>query len=183
MIYLFLDTEFTSFEQPELISIGIVSEDGQHEFYREVSDHNAYKRSQFVKDVVIPLLFNDYATSMIREYVAMDLNKWIDSLPTDQVTIVVDYPGDWHLVKPLLDKVSERRVKINAEMRNHSFLAAARYRAVDVSPEKTLEAMFVMEESEEAYFKTDPRQHHALVDARAMRAGWIAALEVLNGQQ
>jgi len=34
----FLDTKFTDFIDCELISIGIVSEDGRHECYLEVQD-------------------------------------------------------------------------------------------------------------------------------------------------
>ena len=38
MARLFLDTEFTCLVNPQLISIGIVSEDGRQEFYRELKD-------------------------------------------------------------------------------------------------------------------------------------------------
>ncbi len=35
----FLDTEFTQFHRPDLISIGLVAEDGR-EFYAERTDYN-----------------------------------------------------------------------------------------------------------------------------------------------
>lgn len=40
---LFLDTEFTDFQQPDLISIGLVSECGSHEFYAERNDFDLCK--------------------------------------------------------------------------------------------------------------------------------------------
>lgn len=33
---IFIDTEFTQFNDPELISIGLVTEDASHEFYAEL---------------------------------------------------------------------------------------------------------------------------------------------------
>jgi hypothetical protein len=44
----FLDTEFTDFLNCDLISIGMVSEDGQHELYAERSDYEASLCNSFV---------------------------------------------------------------------------------------------------------------------------------------
>ena len=54
---IFLDTEFTSFESPELISIGLAASSGE-DFYAEVPFAVA-SASPFVCDVVIPLLDKD----------------------------------------------------------------------------------------------------------------------------
>lgn len=53
----FIDTEFTDFVNPQLISIGMVADSGE-EFYAEVpfSDDRC---SEFVRETVIPLL-NQY---------------------------------------------------------------------------------------------------------------------------
>ena len=56
---LFLDTEYTGFDSPTptLISLGIVTEDGQREFYVELKD--TWKEadcSKFVKREVLPVL-------------------------------------------------------------------------------------------------------------------------------
>ena len=53
---IFLDTEFTSFEDPKLISVGMVSEDGE-EFYRELADGcELTECSMFVVAWVLPWL-------------------------------------------------------------------------------------------------------------------------------
>jgi hypothetical protein len=53
---IYLDTEFTSLDKPRLISIGMVSEDGQ-EFYRELSDGwHLGECNLFVLAWVLPLL-------------------------------------------------------------------------------------------------------------------------------
>ena len=51
----FLDTEFTDFTWPNLISLALVSEDGR-EFYAERTDYHRDDCSQFVRDNVQPLL-------------------------------------------------------------------------------------------------------------------------------
>jgi hypothetical protein len=51
-----LDTEFTDFIDCDLISVGMVSEDGQHEFYVERSDYQTQWCNQFVRSAVLPQL-------------------------------------------------------------------------------------------------------------------------------
>ena len=53
---IFLDTEYTDPIQIDLISIGIVSEDGSVEFYAERSDYRTDDCNAFVNSVVLPLL-------------------------------------------------------------------------------------------------------------------------------
>src|SRR5471030_2296502 len=53
---IFLDTEFTDFIDCDLISIGMVSEDGQHELYLERSDYRAEWCNSFVHAAVLPQL-------------------------------------------------------------------------------------------------------------------------------
>ena len=53
---LFLDTQFTDFVQPELISIELVSEDGCWAFYAERTDLNFDLCNVFVKESVLPRL-------------------------------------------------------------------------------------------------------------------------------
>jgi hypothetical protein len=51
----FLDTEFTDFVRPDLISIALVGEDGQ-EFYAERDGYYQTDCSGFVRQIVQPLL-------------------------------------------------------------------------------------------------------------------------------
>mgnify|MGYP003705540817 CR=1 FL=1 len=52
---IFLDTEFTDFIDTELISIGLVDENGR-EFYAESTQYRQEACSDFVRQVVVPLL-------------------------------------------------------------------------------------------------------------------------------
>ena len=52
---IFLDTEFTDFARPDLISLALVSEDGR-EFYAERTDYDPERCSEFVRETVLPLL-------------------------------------------------------------------------------------------------------------------------------
>ncbi len=53
---LFLDTEFTDFIDIDLISIGLVSEDGSATFYAERNDYRREAASDFVRVAVLPHL-------------------------------------------------------------------------------------------------------------------------------
>lgn len=174
MLYLFIDCEFTDFKQMDLISLGIVSEDGKHEFYVEITDHIADYRSDFVNQVVIPLLDTaKYGKSY--QWAALHLREWLDALPADQITVVVDYVGDWHLFSEML-KVQPSSKKLNAQLLNHSFLHMLHSRGIHT--QEGLNRGFAALTNEMSnYFSIDPRQHHALVDAKANRYGWVKGYE------
>lgn len=180
---LFLDTEFTDFNKPELISVAFVSEDGQHEFYRENTSHAPYRRSQFVKEVVIPLL-DGGKVAKTEDWIAHDLRDWFKMLPEGDITVITDYVGDMTLVSGLLRLAPiERPLKwvfnnfaFREELKKHGLTAET------VNDDKWLNACAVYEFADEEFFKQDPRQHHALVDARAMRYSWNKGLESLNEQ-
>lgn len=71
---IFLDTEFTSHEKPKLISIGMVSEDGQ-EFYRELTDGwKLAECTMFVVGWVLPWL----SEGKVGNKLYMKLDKHLD---------------------------------------------------------------------------------------------------------
>jgi hypothetical protein len=171
MAYLFVDTEFTDFKNTELISIGIVSEDGDHQFYREVQ-HIADFRSDFVNQVVIPLTDRNFISPDI---VALDLKEWIDALPYPDVTFIVDYVGDYTLMDQLFKKQRPQK-KMYAQMLTQGFLHMLHSRGIHT--QDGLGKGFAALTNETAnYFLQDPRQHHALVDAKANRHGWLKGYE------
>lgn len=51
----FLDTEFTRMDRPNLISLALVTEDGL-EFYAERTDYDPRQCSEFVRERVLPQL-------------------------------------------------------------------------------------------------------------------------------
>ncbi len=98
----FLDTEFTSFEDCHLISVGIVSEDGR-EFYGERTDFELASSSDFVRKVVLPQLGQFPERSMGFEQLRGELNAWLLAVPIKPKPVLCyDYQGDYDLFCLLL---------------------------------------------------------------------------------
>lgn len=72
---IFIDTEFTDFVNPVLISIALVSE-GAREFYAERTDYPQNKCSQFVCKTVLPLLGQVPGAACNRTELACRLRAW-----------------------------------------------------------------------------------------------------------
>lgn len=162
----FFDTEFTRFRdmehEPKLISIGLVADDGR-EFYRELLDTwDISDCSQFVISVVLELLDNKEYTK--EADLAVQLKEWIEGLGADEVVLRCDAPAyDWTFIVELFQfygtwPANLRRkcgtVYFDNDRQRHRYNAGM-----------------------SMYFKDqDARQHHALVDARAMRFAWKYAI-------
>lgn len=177
----FVDTEFTCFEEAtrELISLGLVSEDGKHEFYVEITDHNADFRSDYVEKVIIPMLdFDKYGKTY--PWACQDLKDWIDTLPedVDEVNFIVDYVGDWSLMLPMLERAQPNRT-ISASMYSHAFLTVLHERGVhtDSRIDDAYRALMYSPDEESYYATVDNRQHHALVDAKANRHAFLRGIK------
>lgn len=144
---LFLDTEFTDFIDCELISIGIVSEDGR-EFYAERTDFDQSKCSDFVKEAVLPFLGKEPAVIGTEEEIGQLLRMWLAQF--DQVEVCVDYSMDFELFSYLV------RDPVSLEI-------PAGYRGRNICND-------IADIDVERYWELNGRNaHHALHDARANR--------------
>lgn len=99
----FIDTEFTNFVDPRLISIGMAAASGE-EFYAEVS----YPRdnySEFVREAVIPLLGRVPNAFCPVDDLYMKITSWLKIIRTldEDVDICFDYQTDWDLFSVALD--------------------------------------------------------------------------------
>ena len=158
---LFLDTEFTDILWPELISVGLVSACGEHEFYGELTDFNRRACTRFVWKQVLPKLGNFPGAAMDRPALGTALSSWLEQLPaTDQITIAFDFEGDWELIVPLLSESSAKRC-----VPSHVW-------------------HFIMTQYLPPKLHTPAKvdDHHALCDARVLRANWLAANAFANPQ-
>ncbi len=152
---LFFDTEFTDFLDIELISIGLVSEDGHHIFYAERSDYRAVACSEFVRQAVVPLLGKWPDRIFTREALSRDLYSWLASLH-GRVILACDSAHDRDL---LLDAL-EGELPTNVLARP---LSLASYHTDPV-----------FNAAESKYFQDNGvTRHHALHDALGLRAGWL----------
>ncbi|VVE54321.1 3'-5' exoribonuclease [Pandoraea anhela] len=126
----FLDTEFTDFTDSRLISIAVVSEDGQ-EFYGEVSDFERSICSDFVRAIVLPQLGQFPGRSMPLSQLRDELKTWLLAVPTKPKPVLCyDSHCDYTLITNLLGgplprgwKHENVSLKIDAERFGH-YIAA-----------------------------------------------------------
>lgn len=140
--YVFIDSEFTSLTEPRLISISAVASDGAY-FYCELSDWPREACSQFVRDVVLPLLEGD---SVPHPVATESFLRWLDErLERAPVTLVSDSGFDRWALADLLGREDLPR-------------------GCD-----WLRVPIHYEQLDAAVASLGLRRHHALDDARALR--------------
>jgi len=100
---IFLDTEFSNLSQPQLISIGLVSEDNQP-FYAELNDFDISGCSDFVKAVVLPQLGKQPELVMDTRTLRLHLSAWLQRYSESGGVIAYDYDGDWPLFQTALSE-------------------------------------------------------------------------------
>ena len=150
---LFLDTEFTDFVDSELISIGIVDENGR-EFYAELTDFRREACSGFVVDTVLPLL-GQYSASLVgtKHYVSHRLAEWLAEYRETGATVCVDYQTDWDLFVKLLQQ-------------------APNHHDIDYVTGQLIWTDLDLPKIEWWWTETGLPRHMALYDARANRYGY-----------
>lgn len=167
-MFVFLDTEFTDFVNPKLLSLALVGEDGR-EFYAERMDYDPTVCSDFVRDAVLPLFGRVPGTSCNSEQFTARVRDWFEQL-REPVTVLFDYCAD----RDLLNRI------------------ASGYPSADLGPpanvsqkiqlwENTVCDPIFVQAATGTYSDQWPR-HHALADARALMAGyraWRASIETV----
>lgn len=163
----FLDTEFTDFNQPNLISIGLVTEDGLNSFYVELVDaYTMMQCSYFVHEWVLPLLdakpmmlpldYSKVYAKMTIDECREHLRLWFEHLE-DHIVIYNDAPQfDWTFLKTLLGDAWPLNLKRECQ------LIAAENEIMQQRYNNTIY---------EAY-RNGYREHHAMDDAIVMGMGW-----------
>ncbi len=152
---IFLDTEYTCPVSRDLISLGLVSEDGQYVFYGERSDFDVSSCNAFVRSEVLPLLGSErLALAELRQV----LREWFRKLPR-RIEIACDSHIDWELLHVVFGRELPSNVVGRFDLRSlidstvfHQ--AVCRFHDVAGQP-----------------------WHHSLHDARAHRAGWMAWMD------
>ena len=151
----FLDTEFTDFVRPGLISLALVSEDGR-EFYAERTDYHRDACSAFVRETVQPLLGRVPGAACTNRELTDRVRAWFTALP-EPATIIFDYETDWHL---LVVAILGRPQK-NPPANFATPLYLGSYAITHP----------VFERAQTLTYTQDWPPHHALADARALMAG------------
>lgn len=158
---LFIDTEFTDLLHCELLSLGIVAEDGS-EFYAERSDADLSQCGDFCRVAVLPQLGADPAAVGSEAEISARLKDWLAQFePAGPVLVSVDHPTDWELFTYLAR--DEDTLKVPAWIKGQSIRAGIDPRDV-----------------EEYWRLNGRRDHHALHDARALRFAWQQAQPMIE---
>lgn len=154
---IFLDTEFSDFIDCELISIGMVSEDGQHECYLEVQDFDRAKCNSFVQSAVWSQLgkFDDAKVS--KQALPARLRDWFATLPRG-ITLACDSQHDRDLLADALDGRWPENLQGWFDLRP----------LIDTG---------VFDRAVTKYHTPERPWHHAFYDAHAHRAGWMAWMD------
>ncbi len=143
----FIDTEFTNFSNPQLISIGLAAATGET-FYAEIPYQRA-ECSDFVKEVVIPLLgANPTSDSCDADELRERLRTWLSIVKRhDDMDVCFDSEYDWQF----FSQIFSNQPPAFCRARNIGFYEVnelLRY---------------------EFHEKNQKPEHHALNDAEALR--------------
>lgn len=152
----FLDTEFTDFVRPDLISIGLVAEDGR-EFYAERTDYRRAECNDFVRATVLPLLGRVPGAACRRPALTRRLRQWLEALPEPAI-IVFDYELDWLLLADACLGREHQKPPANVGETLHLDKFAITHP--------------LFEQAQNCTYTKDWPPHHALADARALMAGY-----------
>jgi hypothetical protein len=160
---IFLDTEFTDFNDCDLISIGLVADDGR-DFYAELTDYRQEACNDFVKETVLPLLKKHPTIISGNKFqVAKELNEWLRYYDdgTTIANICVDFNGDWMWMAHLFSLLPPDELVRNIKVTN-----------IYGSLDKMKLEYFWMEQGDIGW-----SQHHALWDAYGNRYAYMGSFD------
>ena len=158
MTRLFLDCEWADEVSRQLVSLALISQDGQHSFYAE-RDPLPGAPSAFVLEVVYPLLERDTAALPDQEFTER-LRTFLTQF--NDPIVLADDCLDFSMLSHALDGFGRSGLP-----------PAPHYRSILITFGDVLVGV-------EDYFEAHPtakeQRHHALVDAEALRCAFAAAL-------
>lgn len=143
---IFIDTEFSDFVNPELISIGLVTDCGEDEFYAELPV-NLSRCNDFVLAIVLPQLCHLPGVLYDRSQLRIRLIEWLNKFEKEApVVISYDYEGDWILFCDLVSNDIPEWISGENIYQNIDAVALQRF-----------------------FIERKVKDHHALNDAKANR--------------
>ena len=173
--HVFLDTEFTDLVNAELLSIGMATRDGRHEFYSELDLNSETgkarqaKSSDFVKYGVLEYWGQIPGAACTELEMGRRAGEWLLKIASDSrkpLTIAFDYQMDYELLEyairdaDLWDRVREVVVPLKVNEVTDAITGE-------------LAAEFCYEQLSNPGGRGLHR-HHALADALALRAAYVA---------
>jgi hypothetical protein len=163
------DTEFTSLtSDADLMSLGFTALDMQNELYIEIEDANLAIASHFTRTEVLPLFGRHNPEVLTRDQAAIRIAEWLDGLRDGNrdrpIVMVSDSPLDWQFFLGLFIQMPGQppwASDFNVVGRMvSSLLDSGRQQAA-------------FTEAVELYHRQHKQRHHALVDARGLKAAYL----------
>lgn len=167
---IFFDTEFTDLTpDADLISIGFISEDGLASYYAELADWDETKASDFTRAVVLPLLDQPKKSRLTTSQCASAIAHWLPQFDAE-IELVSDSLWDWRFLLRLLGgRLRQTGERSAAIVTNKSVDQTIIYRYFE--PANAAEERIYLQATKPLLLV---REHHALVDAKALRVGVLA---------
>lgn len=167
-MYIFIDTEFSRFDQPvtALLSLACVTEDGRS-WYGVNADFDEKDATYFVREHVLPRV-DDQPADIKDTLVVLSasLNQWLAEINRDRMeglTVITDYSGDWYHFEDLLRLTDFPSCVSKSPDMIHVHLNEAG---------AVLEAADVSRRNADFMSRNNLKAHCALSDAQALRALW-----------
>lgn len=168
---LYLDTEFTRFEEPQLLSIGLVSDEGEECYCeRTLTPALLGVATDFVREMVVPKLGLVPAGARYLESVGRHVARWLEQVfeRCGPLEVRYDYSTDMELLEQSLKAAGQWAHVGQLLIPTHVGYMVEEPAAVEAFEQSWLES-----------FGTDrTNRHHALADARALRAAFYATHNV-----
>lgn len=163
----FIDTEYADPISMKLISLGAVSVKGSR-FYAESAGVSYAECSDFVKEIVLPLL--DNRSSLDQHEMAEQFACWIERQP-GQCSLVADHACDIKII----DRLFKSTGRFPRNLSDRALEVLLPYSAYDqanwIGEGIHADAVNLVENSVSEHFRHFPR-HHALHDALGFRMAW-----------
>lgn len=168
----FLDTEFTDLLAPELLSIGLVTLDGQEHYVEldlagEDGQRRHAKSSEFVREVVLDYWGTVPGAACQPQEMGRRTGDWLlkaASRTGRRIEVAFDYHADYALLEQVIrdagmwDAVRDVVSPVNVDCLTG-----------------TIDGELAAQEIFQALLHRGLGRHHALADALALRAAYLAA--------
>lgn len=156
---IFLDTEFTGFANPQLLSLALVLDEGC-DFYGELNvPASAREENDFVDEHVLSQWGQVPTAFATRADMAAALSNWLRLLDAQHIEVHYDYHTDMDLMEALLVEAGRWASWASSLVPTHVGYLYGDDRTED----------FMAQRWEEQEAKTGLKAHHALSDARVLR--------------
>ena len=168
-----IDTEFTDFVNSDVISLGMIADNGS-EFYFENLDHIKAWCSDWVKENIYPML-NDVKFGKTRKALAASAWEWIAELECDGIIISYDHRVDMEILMDLFGGIKHPKIFDHQNIIENIYYDCDRIVKESGGGHSAYDSMVArvistFERDFQSYFETTGEtQHYAISDARANR--------------